>query len=314
MANALGIIGLEGSQDREGQRTYHVDWLVESELDDGPVDLMFASGVAVIGAPFTYGNTNDPWAFCTPELKVEPYINPNEMAYLWKLRQTFSTTPLSRCQNQSIDNPLNEPYKVSGTFVKYTKEATKDKDGAALMTSSLEVVRGKAAERDFNRPTVVIERNVLMNPLSTFVQYIDHVNDSPLWGLGPRKVKLSNVTWERHLYARCTFYYSVRYDFDVDWQTFDRVILDEGTRVLQGHSPGTSLPQLDPDAIDPETNKAYRLNAKNFEAYKDLNGNNAKVILDGKGRPWDGEDKPGTVSIKLYNEANLGVLGLPATL
>ena len=314
MASALGIISITGNQDKEGQRTYDVDWLVQSLVSDGPVDIMFASGLSVIGTPFTLGNTNDPWAFCTPELKVSRFDSPNEPGIFWRVGQRFSTVPLRRCQSSSIENPLNEPYKISGSFVKYTKEATLDKNGKPIRNSAFEVIRGKSVERDFNRPTVSIERNVLLNPLTTYAALVDHVNDSTLWGLSARKVKLSNVSWTRKLYGVCTFYYTVKYDFDIDWNTFDRVVIDEGTRVLQGHSPGSSLPELDPDERNPLTNKKYSETPEAFEAYKDVNGNNAKVILDGKGRPWDGEGNPGQRVNKLYPEANLMLLGLPSVL
>ena len=131
-------------------------------------------------------------------------------------------------------------------------------------------------------------------PLETFTDMINTVNDATLWGLPKRTVKLSNVSWSRVLYGTCAFYFTVTYDFDIDFETFDRTIIDEGTRVL--------------------TKGGDKDNKNDFEVYKDVNGENTRVFLDGAGSALgDGAD-PVEIEIEYYKESNFLTLGIPSTL
>jgi len=124
---------------------------------------------------------------------------------------------------------------------------------------------------------------------------VDTLNDRPLWGLEARKIKLSNVSWERLLYGTCTFYYKVTYEFDIrmDDDGFDRKLIDEGTKELK---PGG-------DPNDP----------RDFQVYKDGNGENTRVLLDGAGKALTAEADPFEIDLKYYKESNFGLLGLPTS-
>jgi hypothetical protein len=80
----------------------------------------------------------------------------------------------------------------------------------------------------------------------------------------------------------------------VKFEGFDRVALDEGTRVL---APGGTVG-----------------NPKHYIAYRDINGEPARVILDGTGRAWNGSTTPGFRTIEFYNESNFLLLGIPSSL
>jgi hypothetical protein len=283
------------SRDKEGHREYKIKWLVRStSTADGPLTIANTAGLPAVGSTWSFGNDLDSWAFCWPQWRIAPVLDA-EVSEYWTVEQMFTTRPLQRCQDTDIENPLNEPDKISGGFTKYTVEATHDQSGDAILTSSLEQIRGSVVERDANRPTVTIGKNLLTLPLSTFAPMIDTVNDAGLWGLPARCVKLSNVSWQRNLYGTCTFYYTVNYEFDVRYDTFDRTLLDEGTRVL---APGG-------DATDPD----------DFIVYKDKNGENTRVILDGSGEAWDGTGTPGEIGpVEFYAESNFLTLGIPTSL
>jgi hypothetical protein len=290
----LGRIDWRRQDDKDGHRDYTVKWLVASLYADGPAVAMATAGLPAIGATWVFGNDNDPWAFCRPNWKATPVSSDQAVQGYWVIEQPFSSKPINRCQSTSIEDPLNEPDRISGTFTKYTQEAIADKDGNAIKTSSHEQIRGAQVERDMNRPNVTIERNVAANPLGTFAPMVDTLNDNTLWGLGARKVKLSNVSWSRQLYGVCNYYYVVSYEFDIDFNTFDRTLLDEGSKVLCKGGDKT--------------------NPKHFAQYKDINNENARLILDGNGEAWDGTGSPGTVDVKFYTESNFLTLGIPATL
>lgn len=294
MSFVVGRLDWSMSRDKEGHRTYKVKWLVQSHsVFDGPAHALVASGLPAIGSSWSQGNDYDGWARCYPTMQCN-YVSRNERGMFWEVEQTFSTKPLTRCQDTSIENPLQEPDRISGSFVKYTREIEKDKDGDAIKSSSHERIRGSMVEFDANRPTVTIEKNVLVLPLSTIAEMVDTVNDASMWGLEARKVKLSNVSWSRELYGTCTFYYTVSYEFDCNYDTFDRKVWDEGTRVL--------------------TKGGNKDNVKDFELYKDINGENTRVFLDGNGNALgDGED-PVEIDIEYYEESNFTTLGIPTVL
>lgn len=309
------------TRDSEGHREYTVVHRVTADKLDGPQTVMNTPGLPTIGSIWNFDNDSDAWAFCWPNMQVTPGLK-GQAQTEWKVEQLFSTKPLSRCQDESIEDPLLEPQKVSGSFVKYTKEVTHDKDNIAILTSSHEAIRGPQAEFDHNRPTVRIQQNVAALGLETFSEMVDTVNDDTLWGLAARKIKLSNVSWERVLFGLCNFYYTRTFEFDINFSTFDREVLDEGTKVLNGHwdttagTGGTGGWVLDDiDGIAPD-----RDNPQHFMRAIDRSGNPIKIILDGNGEPSDADiagtgttGSPGTIDIQYYSESNFLLLGIPTS-
>lgn len=326
---------LEGERDEEGHRTYMVTHIVRGAAgSDGPAEVMQCAGLPAIGDTWSMlnGNDVDVWAWCTPYMKVTIHqAREGDPVEYWAVQQKFTTKPMKRCNTAQIEDPLSEPQKVSGSFVKYTKEVYKDRFGRWIRSSSHEQIRGPQVEFDSNRPTVRIEQNVLSLGLSTFSQMVDTVNDSTLWGLPRRCIKLSNVSWERKLYGVCTYYYTRSFDFDIDYNTFDRTVPDEGTKCLNGRwatedeiSSGiTGWVLVDVDGSPPD-----KTNPLHFVRYKDRNGENARVMLDGNGLPADTDvatnvsgsgtttndsGPAATIGIEYYPESNFLTLGIPTS-
>ena len=291
----------EGERDEEGYRTFYVERRIKGAKTDGPSNVMNTSGLALPGAPWSYDGDADSNVWCTGEMKVTPEVRDGSPNEYWTTRQKYTNKPLKRCQTSSIENPLDEPDKVSGSFTKYTKEAVYDRFGDPIVNSAFEQMRGPQVERDANRPNVTIEKNLATLPLSTFSQMIDTVNDSTLWGLPARCVKLTNVSWSRKVYGTCSYYYTVSYEFDIDYDTFDRDLLDEGTKVLEENG----------DENDP----------RDFEVKTDTKGNPVRVILDGHGQPWTGflgtsgtgSNSPGSIHVEFYGESNFLLLDIPTS-
>lgn len=289
----LGRLDWKSQATREGHRTHTIKWLVQSAYQDDPYAIYFAAGLPSVGSPWSFGTVPDMWAFCEPDWSVNQVLigEPND---LWTVEQRFSTRPRKRCQDTSIEDPLSEPDRLSGSFIKFTKEATKDRHGTPLTNSAKQPIRGKLAERESNRPTVRIERNVSTLDLGQLASMVDCVNDATLWGLGPRKVKLAQAPWTRQTYGTCNHYFTITYDFDIEYNGFDIKAQDSGTAVLS-------------EGGDP-TNPA------DFEIYKDQKGEQMEVLLDGSGNIWDGVGDPGEIDIEHYDEANFLLLGIPSTI
>jgi len=285
------------SRGDDGNRTYTVVWLIVTDSPlDGPTVVLSCPALPLPGSVWNFDNDYDPWAYCLPTAKItihdEKEGDPNVW---WKVEQTFSTKPVSpqsqRCNDTTIQDPLMEPQKVSGGFKASKREATEDRFNEAVTTSSREQIRGPHNEWDVNAPNLKIEQNVADLQLSLLVALIDTVNTYPIWGCAPRTVKLSNISWEKKYYGQCFFYYTRTFEFEINPDTWDRDILDEGSKALRGHwDKDTGHWVLDPVWIDPGTLMPVypdALNPNHFDRYKDRNGENCRVILDGAGSPFD---------------------------
>lgn len=314
-----GRLAWEGRRDVEGNRLYTVVHRVETTTSlDGPQVVMNAPGLPLIGSIWNFGNDIDLWAFCTPEMTVIPDQTPEgEPSNHWVVQQTFSTVPLERCQDFSIEDPLLEPDRVSGSFVNRTKEAEFDKDGDAILTSSHERVRGAEVEIDDARATVVIEQNVASLGLENFTPMVNTVNDDTLWNLAARKIKLSRVSWSRQVFGVCNFFYTRRFEFDIDFNGFDRAITDVGTKVLNGHWEATGWTLDNINAVAPDKDRPdhfIRIPDRRGEIFDSM-------LLDGNGEP-NTTGTPVVIplatasggSVQFYGESDFLTLGIPTLL
>jgi hypothetical protein len=282
-------------RDRDGHRSYVMQTKVRSnDSEDGPSVILTTPGLPAIGSTWSEGNDIDAYAYCWPTVKISQFGPKGEPDRTWLVENKFTTEPLTRCQTTTIENPLLEPHEIGGSFLKYRVEATHDRNGVALLNSAGQQFRGSIIERDKSHPTIRIGKNFSTLPLSTYAPMIDTVNDSALWGLPARCIKLSNASFERRLFGTCTYYYNVTYEFDVDYSTFDREILDHGTKVLK--SGGTSD------------------NPRDYNVAKDNNGENTEVLLDGSGNVLTSFAAPYVFDVEFYDESNFLLLGIPTSL
>lgn len=313
-ATVVGPVEWSLQRDDAGHRTYKITHLVKSLTTDGPNQALNAVGLPLPGSLWSFGTDSDPWAFCLPTTSVKQVVL-NEPGKYWKVEQTFSTKPpagleAQRCQDVEIEDPLQEPDRISGSFAKYTQEATIDRFGLAIRNSSHEPFRGPQVEFDRNRPNVRVEQNVTNLQLPLLAQFMDRVNDADLWDVGgSRRIKLSNISWQKKFHATCFAYYTRTLDFDIDFDTFDRSVLDEGTKVLHGHWEDTGWELDNIDGAPPDPN-----NPQHFDQFKDRNGENAHVVLDGAGKPLSTGATPVNKTIQKYKEADFLLLGIPTLL
>lgn len=308
-----GPISWSLDRDDEGHRTYTIAHRVKTtNALDGPGTVLLGFGVPQIGDIWAFGSETDPWAFCLPQVKVkhDQQVTGDPHRW-WSVENRFSTRPINRCQDASIDDPLLEPDRISGSFVKYTEESPRDKDGLLLKSSSWEVFSGPLVEWDLNRPSVIIEQNRAVLQLELMSELVNNLNDRTLWGLAARKVKLSSISWQRKYYGTCGVYYTRRFEFDINFDTFDREIPDQGSKCLRGswNGAGTSWDLIgSPDKDNP----------LDFQRFVDRDGNMMNTLLNKAGEPLV---NVGTApaealmfKVQKYGEVNFWKLGIPSTL
>lgn len=302
----VGPTGHRMTRDSEGHRTYEVDWHVRTDFSfQSPAYIMDNINwpLPPVGYPYNLSlwwpefTGADLWAFCTPDLNIAPHpdVTEREPFNDWIISQTFSTKQSWRCNLFPIENPLLEPFELSGDFQHEQREMTQDKDGKPLRHPNYQPITGSLVELKYSFPTISISFNSATLPLSTYVLLINKVNDRPLWGLPPRTVRFSDAKWQREVYGTCFYYFKTTYTFEFDINTFDKPVPAYGTL------------ELKPEG-DPTKQSDYQV-AKDKEDNA-LDG----VMLDARGaRALRTEDqyiqKP-----KVHKEGNLLLLGIPNTL
>lgn len=273
-----------GKMDEDGYREYWATFVVQSTSTvDGPSAVLATPGLPTPGDKWIWGNDIDLWAYATLERSVEP-IEELGPSTIWHVEIKYSSKPKDkRCKDNQIDDPLLMADRVSGGSQKYTREATSDRFGNQLVNSAYEQIRGQQVEFDANRFTITIEQNVLDLQLFLLSTIVGCVNDSTLWGMPRRKVKLSDFDFSVKYYGDCYKYYTRKLVFEIDPLGFDRDIADEGTKCINGqwgtdgHWQTVKIGGQNPNPLNPA----------HYTAFTDRKGQPAKVVLDGKGKPFD---------------------------
>jgi hypothetical protein len=274
------------ARDRDGHREYTITHLVKGDLDDGPATVLLTPGLPIPGQFWDIaGETPDPWAFCQQEAAVRRHeARPGEKVKYWTVEQKFSTRPTSRCREEQFDDPLLQPPRISGSSVKFEEEQRFDRSGRPFVTSSWEPIRGPAVQFLAGADQVRVEMNVLDLSLALVTSMRYTVNAFPIWGMPPRTVLFSDFAWSPAYYGYCLKYYTVAYVFDIDARTFDRSTYDEGSKVLRGKwkldEPNGLWELTQINGEDPDPN-----NPNHFIRYRDLDGEMARAMLDGAGKP-----------------------------
>lgn len=332
-AYVMGPRTVSAERDENTYRSFMVTHVVRTDdYSDGPFVVMNCPTLPQMGDTWRFGNDSDIWAWCYPTMKVRILDEKEgEPTRFWAVEQKFSTQPLHRCMDTQVTDPLQEPQKISGSFVKYTRPVRFDRFGTLLTNSAWEPLNDSDVEFDANRPQVKIEQNVRNLDLPNITRMVDTVNAYTLWDLPRRCIKLSDLAWERKLYGTCNYYFTRSFTFDINFQTWDRPVLDAGTKVLKGKwlppSPGV-LPTYVPNPT------ADRGNPNHFQQYVDVNGQPGHVLLDGRGLPANSliKQQVGTgagahivgtgtyvsgevnvINIQYYSESDFTVLNIPTS-
>jgi hypothetical protein len=291
----LGPVKWGGSIGKDCGRTYTITWKCECEVGDGPARVLQTPGLPTVGTQWLIDGDVDIWAWCTPEMTAKPQID-GERTDIWLVDQSFTTKPIARsiacCKDEKIDDPLLEPMKISWESIDDKEEATTDRFGNPVINSAWEQLRGPPVEFARGRTKYIIEQNVPLLQQEVWEVMKNTVNDSPMWGLPRRSVRLARVSAERKFYGLCYKYFTRKFEFETMAgihpvhgkvvSEFDRDVLDEGTKCLDGDwTPGGNYVVKKIAGKD-----ANPLNPSHFKKFKDRQGSNTHVILDGRGKPY----------------------------
>jgi hypothetical protein len=298
MPEVVDILRWELVRDDASERTYDITFLVKAEHTDAPDRILLANGLPRYGDTWAFGNGNDPWATCQWDATVRHHegSDQNATSAWWQISQKFSTAASDRDSGNEGGNPLTEPLTISGSFLQEPKEMWMDRHGNPLLNSALQPIRGALVTRNVAKPTIQISGNIADLPLGWIRTALNRVNQVAMWGLPPRHIRLEGAPWTRKIKGRDFVYYTIAYEFLCDFDGFDRLIADRGTRKLI-------------DGGD-RTNPAHFEMIKNAKEEKEAD----PVFLDGLGNLL----APGAPIVEtkpeLDKEFNFFMFGLPQRL
>ena len=309
---ATKIIGRHSwslSKGDDYHRTYTLTNLVSAALTDGPYTVANTSGLPTPRvSTWNQGDESDNNAVCLPGLDAEIYkYKPGEASITWKVKQKFSTNvPKLGPSTAAVNNPLLFTTQTSGGTSSETVQAVFDLDGKLIQSSSQEELLGPETSYREGRPTVQLIQHTALLGLSSAARAVFRVNSTPMWGLAKRKIKLENFSWSIKYFGVNSKYYERRFDFIINYDTWDRVIKDTGTRAL-GSLDKDGVFKVNPDGDATDQN--------DFEQYTDKKGNAKTVILNGAGLPIAKGAKAAEFTVQKHFEINFFTLGgIPATL
>jgi hypothetical protein len=298
-ASLVGPYDWRATRDREGHRSYELWWLISVTnlgLTDDPSVVFNTAGLPVVGSLWSdlaWISGDDDWAFCTPEVEISPFESaPGEKIKYYLLKNVFTTEPLFRCQDDTIENPLDEPPEVSGGWVSKKTLAKKDRDDKPYVSSTGEPLKIEIDDSDWD---VSISFNTASLDLATVNDLMHKLNDATLWGLAAEKVKFSKYSFTRKLYGTCTFYFTNQMHFTIR-DSWVQEIPDVG-RMCLGSGGDKTVPG-------------------DWIVCKDAFGENKPVLgLDVDGQPIVGTGQTQAVITRNpYNTGNLLLLGIPTSL
>lgn len=277
--------------DEEGHKDYTITWpVVTTNALDGPEVAWTASGLPLPGASLNIGNTVNAWAFYNRKGSARlKKVEANRK--LWELTTVFTTRPANRCTTNAVGDPLLEPHRVRGSFNQVMEEALRDTSGAPVDNSAEQRYTGAIVQIPRSRPVVELEMNVSWINLAWMAEYADAVNSNVQWSQPVRTIKCTVGPWERVLYGTCYYYFIVRFTFELKYDKWDVVLLDEGTRVkVAGSSP------------------------VRYHQYKDELSENGRVLLDGAGNKLAAGGTPVWNTFRILREKDFSVVGWPSSL
>lgn len=307
-ATLLGLYDWYGNGADDGNLDLTAVWrVVTSSYLDGPVVAASAPGIPPNGSSWNIGNDAFAFARCLPGWRVTRSDRADgSPTKHWIIEQTYSTRPINPAQKGT--NPLTMDPAVSGSFQQHRREATYDRYGDRLESSSFEPLQGEARQRNYHTAQVTISLNVASLDLGLYSEAMNSVNDSSLWGMPARHIQVSAFGWTEELYGDSK-YYKVTLGFEVDFEGIDKSVINGG--VMRFPERLYSLRNL----IEPGQTVANKRRPRLYEANTDGKGNvgvYAMLTLDGN--PVNDDSEVVEKTVEHYPSFNLLLLGIPSSL
>jgi hypothetical protein len=289
----------------EGHRVYKQVWHVYTNaVTDGPITAWSAAGLPGAGDSYSWESDSDAYAYCDPVPGVR-LRERDKTEKVWELTYTFTTDQKrNRCSDQSIQNPINEPWKIRCSSVDWTMQpcVAYNEDHSAIVpvkSSSHEPLVGKQVEIfDGSRQLILMKNLTTLNePVNKAYERSVNQDTVVLFGetYEPRTLWMRSIQAESAVYGTCTYYYPHVWTIDVDPETHDLRPADMGFRYLVG---------TDKD------------NPRHFKEIREEGSDEvirSPRFLDGDGNLLEKGEAVVRLRFRYYNELDWSVFGFPTT-
>lgn len=196
-------------------RTYTSTYeVITDSVTDGAITAIEAVGIPAYRSLYSWYAEVDPWAFC--DTISADIRSVEDTRKLWVVTVTHSTRPATRCGDTRIENPLDEPPIISGSFAQFSRPAIWDIDGEPIC-NSVDEPFVPAPEMDDSRDTLIVEVNTEDIDLVLRARFKDAINDAVHWGLAQYTIKLQQWAWQIAYHGTCGAYIRNRFEFGISY-------------------------------------------------------------------------------------------------
>lgn len=216
--------GSAGHASSDGERKYGFALQV---VTDDPADGPQTIGAALGFAPFDsygFGNDNDPLAHA----RIISITRPGDSPYIWDVEVDYDTSV-----EDWDEDPLARPTVIDYDFQPYERVATYTTDATPQpIVNAARIFFDPGPMIDDSRLTIIMQRNELVFPLATAIQYQNAVNSDSWFGLAPGqgKVLINGQYTKESGYS----FYAMRYEIHVRWETWTLYVLNQGMTQRSG--------------------------------------------------------------------------------
>lgn len=229
-----------GSIGVDGVREYRLQYKVTTtDSDDGPSTVRTAFGLPNIGDLYAPGNDFDAAAIVTNKEVIS-----TESPWEWFVEITYSTKSE---QPTIIDNPLNKSPEVSYGFQSRRVLVPGRYNNPDSVMDGQMVELGIYApngelfdpqpEIELNEPVLTVKRNVQTISGQALMTMANAVNQDSWQGAFPRQLRLMTPQANLVYHQQVGSYWEVTYQIAFRYETWDTVILNQGTYYFAGGAP-----------------------------------------------------------------------------
>ena len=232
----------QGGVDAEGTHSYTNVYEVLTDDKDDCADTVRGPEAVAMGLP----DYNEPWAagddsnpHALAKTRHAELRDVSETRRLWRVTIGYTTKGQTRNPSsggggsgnrEGVQDPINEQWKVRGSYASTQKTTSLDEDGARIANSAEEE---KLVSIPSGHDTLVISGNTSTIDLLVRAAAVLKCNSTDMWGLAARQVFLAQWAWEI-LHRGNTEYVAHRLEFWIadPLELWDFEYLDYGTRTI----------------------------------------------------------------------------------
>ena len=206
----------ELSIDAEFHRKYTSEYQIYTDRTTDPLAVRAMEQLPQYGDVYSWYGFVDEWAFCrdiqvTRKAEIKD-PNTADIRTLWTIKVVHDSKPTGGSNDfQGRNNPLDDPIVISGGFGVFKQEVSTDRFEEPIVNAAGDPYN-PSPEVDEAVDTLSMSYNTATLNLQLRAEMIGKVNANVMWGLEPRRVKLTQWNYQV-LRAGPNFEY-IKHDFE----------------------------------------------------------------------------------------------------